>query len=159
MQKLMETTINEKKAGALDSLKRAMEKQSLFCNDLNGFAPKAPKRTGSRLVEKGLVSIDNLKLALERQRMFGGKIGANLVALGLMAESELADFFRFFPVVPKTMEETHLEPSFIAELILKHALLLKSFSLPQPIVRDNPPFCTGLRETARPPSPRPLEDP
>lgn len=142
----METTNMEKTARAPAGIKKAMEKQCQFGEGLNGFGPKISKQTGSRLVEKGLVSIDNLKLALERQRMFGGKIGANLVALGLLKEDDLAGFFKFFPSVPKTMEETHLRPSFIADLILKHALLLKSFSLsklvdqimlPQPIVRQS----------------------
>ena len=90
-----------------------------------------PKLTGAKIVEKGMVSVDSLKKALERQRLFGGRIGSNLVALGLLEEEQLSEFFKFFPPVPGTMEETSLEPTFISDLILKHALILKAFTLPR----------------------------
>jgi predicted ATPase with chaperone activity len=44
-------------------------------------------------------------------------------------EDQLSDFFRFFPTVPNSLEATLLEPAFILDLILKHALSLKSFNL------------------------------
>jgi predicted ATPase with chaperone activity len=79
--------------------------------------------------QKGKASVDMLRKALARQRLFGGKIGSNLVALGLVKEDQLSDFFRFFPTVPHSLEATLLEPAFILDLILKHALSLKSFNL------------------------------
>jgi predicted ATPase with chaperone activity len=90
-----------------------------------------PKLTGAKIVEKGIVSVDSLKKALERQRLFGGRIGSNLVALGLLEEEQLSEFFKFFPPVPGTMEETSLEPTFVSDLILKHAMILKTFTLPR----------------------------
>lgn len=81
--------------------------------------------------KKGILSADSLKKALERQRLFGGRIGTNLMALGLLKEEQMSDFFRFFPAIPGTVEETQLEPTFIIDLILKHALNLKSFTLPK----------------------------
>ncbi len=87
------------------------------------------ERLGKRLMEKGLISIDGLRKALERQRMFGGRLGYNMVALDLISESDLASFFRFVPKEPTNVEETKLDISFISDLLLKHALFLKNFSI------------------------------
>lgn len=89
------------------------------------------KLTRVKKAEKKTLSAGSLKKALDRQRMFGGKIGSNLLALGLLEKEQLSDFFSFFPKVPKTIEETSVEPDFISDLILKHALILKSFTLPK----------------------------
>jgi len=90
-----------------------------------------PELVRTKVKEKGIDSVDILKKVLERQRLFGGKIGSNLVAMGLLEEEQVSEFFRFFPTVPNTREETRLEPAFISDLILKHALILKSFTLPK----------------------------
>ena len=82
-----------------------------------------------RVVEKGLISLNDLRQARERQRMFGGRIGYNLVALGLLSEEDLATFFRFFPEEPSNVKETKIDINFICDLILKHALFLKSFDI------------------------------
>jgi predicted ATPase with chaperone activity len=87
------------------------------------------QRLGMRVVKKGLISISDLRQARERQRMFGGRIGSNLVALDLLSEEDLATFFRFFPKQPSTAKETKIDISFISDLILKHALFLKSFDI------------------------------
>jgi predicted ATPase with chaperone activity len=86
---------------------------------------------GKKAGEKGMISADSLKKALERQRLYGGRIGTNLVALGLLKEEQMSEFFSFFPAIPGTVEETQLEQTFINDLILKHALILKSFTLPK----------------------------
>lgn len=88
-----------------------------------------PELIKTKVKEKGIHSVDILKKVLERQRLFGGKIGSNLVAMGLLEEEQVSEFFKFFPPVPSTMEESGLEPAFISDLILKHALMLKSFTL------------------------------
>ena len=87
------------------------------------------KRLGMRAVEKGLISLNDLHQARERQRMFGGRIGSNLVALDLLSEEDLATFFRFFPKEPSNVKETEIDVDFISDLILKHALFLKSFDM------------------------------
>lgn len=87
------------------------------------------KSLGTRLKEKGLISIKDLHKALERQRMYGGRIGYNLVVLDLISESDLASFFQFSPTVPANIEETKLDINFISDLLLKHALFLKSFTV------------------------------
>lgn len=97
---------------------------------INIWAEKMPEAILKKDEQKGMASVEMLKKALARQRLFGGRIGSNLVALGLLEEDQLSDFFKFFPTIPNNMEATQLEPSFISDLILKHALLLKSFTLP-----------------------------
>lgn len=47
---------------------------------------------GEMLVSDGAITKDQLRLALERQVVFGGRIGTNLVELGLMKEEELTRF-------------------------------------------------------------------
>ena len=59
------------------------------------------KRLGMRVVEKGLISLKELRQARQRQRMFGGRIGSNLVALDLLSQQDLATFFSFFPREPE----------------------------------------------------------
>ena len=86
-------------------------------------------RLGQRVLKKGLISENDLKKALERQRLYGGRIGFNLVALNLISESEQSSFFKFTPDPPNKLEETGIEHGFIADLILRHCLFLKNFAM------------------------------
>ena len=86
-------------------------------------------RLGQRILKKGLISKEDLKKAIERQRLYGGRIGFNLTALNLITESELSDFFKFIPYEPGKATETDLELGFIGDLILKHCLFLKKFTM------------------------------
>jgi hypothetical protein len=88
------------------------------------------KPLGTRAVEKGIVSTEELRKALQRQQMFGGKLGYNMVSLGYMSDPELAGLLQFFPEPPKDVAETKLDEDFISDLILKHALYIKSFTIP-----------------------------
>ena len=85
-------------------------------------------RLGQRVLKTGLISNNDLKKALERQRLYGGRIGFNLIALNLITESELSDFFRFTPYRPNDVKDTGIELGIISDLILKHCLYLKIFS-------------------------------
>ncbi|MBI4685985.1 MAG: hypothetical protein HY755_12435 [Nitrospirae bacterium] len=54
-------------------------------------------KLGEALVKEGLITKEHLKLALERQVIFGGRIGTNLVELGILTEDEFTKFLsRFF---------------------------------------------------------------
>jgi len=86
-------------------------------------------RLGQRVLKKGLISKDDLKKALERQRLYGGRIGFNLIALNLITESELSNFFKFTPYESHNVTETGIELGFITDLILKHCLFLKLFTI------------------------------
>jgi hypothetical protein len=56
-------------------------------------------KLGEALVKESLITREQLKLALERQVIFGGRIGTNVVELGILKERELAAFLsRFFRV-------------------------------------------------------------
>ena len=87
------------------------------------------KLLGEQLVEKKLLTEKELQMAVERQQLQGGRIGDNLVALGLISEEELSTFFKRTPQPPKTVEETGLEISFIADLVMKHVLFMGEFTL------------------------------
>lgn len=58
-------------------------------------------KLGEAMVKDSLITREQLKLALERQVVFGGRIGTNIVELGIINEKELAAFLgRFFNVRP-----------------------------------------------------------
>ena len=84
---------------------------------------------GQRVLKKGLISRNELAQAVERQRLFGGRLGFHLIALNLISESDLSDFFTFTPHIPNNLEETNLETGFITDLILKHCVFLKKFNM------------------------------
>ncbi len=49
-------------------------------------------KLGALLVKEGLITKEQLKLALERQVIFGGRVGTNLVELGILTEEEFIGF-------------------------------------------------------------------
>lgn len=60
---------------------------------------------GEMLVREGVITKENLKLALERQVIFGGRIGTNLLELGLLKEEQLALFLgKYLKVKPAEKE-------------------------------------------------------
>ncbi len=85
------------------------------------------ERIGERLIGKKRITGDQLRKALEHQRLTGGRLGQNLVALGMVKEEDLASCFKEVPPVPRSIEETGLHPSFVANLILKHAIQVEEF--------------------------------
>ena len=89
------------------------------------------QRLGDRLLKDKVLTEKQLEMALERQRLRGGRIGDNLVALGLLSEQELSTFFKRTPKAPRTVEETGLSLSFICDLVMKHVLLMGEFTLPE----------------------------
>lgn len=56
-------------------------------------------KLGEALVKDSLITREQLKLALERQVIFGGRLGTNIVELGIMTEKDLQAFLgRYFRV-------------------------------------------------------------
>ncbi len=84
---------------------------------------------GDNLVDEGVITEMQLNEALQRQKLYGQRLGDNLMALGYLSAEEMAGFFKKPPVVPKTTAETGLDPVFIAELTLKHSLFMGEFSM------------------------------
>jgi predicted ATPase with chaperone activity len=86
-----------------------------------------PKLLGWKLMAAKLITEPQLKEALERQKTKGGRLGENLIELGFMTSEEFNGFLKRHPSAPKTVEETGLELSFLAELTLKHILFMGEF--------------------------------
>jgi hypothetical protein len=58
-------------------------------------------KLGEALVKESLITREQLKLALERQVIFGGRLGTNIVELGVLTEKDLLSFLsRYFKVPP-----------------------------------------------------------
>ena len=98
---------------------------------------------GQKLLKERVVTEAQLHKALERQTLHGGRLGHNLVALGYTTPEELKNFFTVRPAAPMSIEETGLDLSFVADLIMKHVLFMGEFTfkdvsekikLPIPIV-------------------------
>jgi hypothetical protein len=87
------------------------------------------KTLGERLVEEGLVDEAQVEKALARQRLHGGRLGHNLITLGLIDKNVLESFFRRKPPAPATVEDTGLSLDFICELTLKTMFYLNTFTL------------------------------
>ena len=84
---------------------------------------------GTTLMKKEMITEAQLQTALARQRLHGGRLGHNIVSLGFMKEDELADFFSFVPPVPQTVEDTGLKLAFIIDLITKHGVNVREFTI------------------------------
>lgn len=84
---------------------------------------------GSKLVTEKLITEAQLNQALERQKTQGGRLGENLIKLGFITLQDFNCFLKKYPCAPKTVEDTGLELSFIADLILKHILFMGEFRL------------------------------
>ena len=84
---------------------------------------------GQKLLKANIVTEEQLEKAVARQRLQGGRLGHNLVSLGFVSAEELGTFFQKYPDAPKTVEETGLDLSFIADLILKHILFMGEFKI------------------------------
>ena len=91
---------------------------------------------GERLIKKNKITEEQLQKALERQRIHGGRLGSNMVALGFMSEEDLSSFFRSVPDVPKKVEDTGLTFTFIIDLIMKHALNMREFTIPEMAIQN-----------------------
>jgi len=78
---------------------------------------------GESLVKAGLVTKEHLRLALERQVVFGGRIGTNIVELGILKEEELSRFLSGFLKVPAASpsELMNVDEETVAALPLKLA--------------------------------------
>ncbi|MDA3789078.1 MAG: ATPase [Desulfobacula sp.] len=84
---------------------------------------------GEQLLEKKTLSQEQLHAALEYQRINGGRLGNSIAALGFLDTDQIEAFFKTVPRMPKNLSQTGLSQSFIDDLIIKHALNLREFSL------------------------------
>lgn len=90
----------------------------------------APDRwIGTKLVEENIITEQQLEEALRRQRSKGGRVGDNLIDLGYLTEEQLHNCLHTIPPIPKTIGETGLDQSFLADLIMKHIIHLGEYKL------------------------------
>ncbi|GAB4491360.1 MAG: general secretion pathway protein GspE [Thermodesulfovibrionales bacterium] len=86
-------------------------------------------KLGEALVKDSLITREQLKLALERQVIFGGRIGTNIIELGILKEKELSSFLSRYFKVPSVdpAQITEIGKEVIdcipADLAEKHKLL------------------------------------
>lgn len=87
------------------------------------------EQLGHRLLKEGIITEKELERALERQKLHGGRLGENLIALGFITEKDIDFIFKIHPPVPQTVEDTGLDLSSIADLVLKHTLFMGEFKM------------------------------
>ena len=77
---------------------------------------------GDILVGRGLVGAADIEAALARQLTEGGRLGDNLIAMGLLTAEQLADVLNTAPAVPTNLEETGISQRSLLNLLLKFML-------------------------------------
>ena len=76
-------------------------------------------RLGEILVGSGLVTIPDIEAAIARQFVEGGRLGENLIALGLLTPEQLTRVIKAIPAVPSTVTDTGILPRNLLNLMLK----------------------------------------
>jgi hypothetical protein len=74
---------------------------------------------GGLLVGRGLVTLDDIDVALERQRAEGGRLGDNLIALGMLTAEDLLSVIHSTPPIPTAISETGIPQRSLLNLLLK----------------------------------------
>lgn len=77
-------------------------------------------RLGEILLERRLVSQEDLDAALDRQRSQGGRLGENLVALGMLSQDALDSVLHGTPPIPRTVAEAGISAGNLRALMLKY---------------------------------------
>jgi len=78
---------------------------------------------GDILVGRGLVGAADIEAALARQLTEGGRLGDNLIAMGLITAEQLAEVINTAPAVPSSLEETGISQRSLFNLMLKFMLV------------------------------------
>src|SRR5215472_14642890 len=86
---------------------------------------------GGLLVGRGLVTLDDIDAALERQRAEGGRLGDNLIALGLLTAEELMSVINSTPPIPTAISETGISQRSLLNLLLKFMHLETCETVPE----------------------------
>jgi predicted ATPase with chaperone activity len=86
---------------------------------------------GGLLVGRGFVTLSDLNEALERQRIEGGRLGENLIALGLLTEEQLMSVIHATPPIPSAMSETGIPQRNLLNLMLKFMHLEACETVPE----------------------------
>ncbi|MGF1611025.1 MAG: hypothetical protein ACFCUQ_16595 [Kiloniellales bacterium] len=108
------------------------------------------ERLGSYLVASGLAKLDDIVRALERQKREGGRLGDNLVALGIVSEERLEAMIHAKPTAPRSVQETGISEGFLLQLLVKavHSSNLETPSQMKDMLRLPYAVITRLLEEA-----------
>jgi hypothetical protein len=87
---------------------------------------------GDILIAYGLVGPQEIVKALARQQEMGGRLGENLVALGLLASEDLETILHEAPAAPVTIADTGISANELLRLLIK-AILAGSLETPTEI--------------------------
>ncbi len=76
-------------------------------------------RLGKVLVARGIASVADIKAGLERQQSKGGRLGDNLVALGVVDPEAIARVLDETPPMPRSVAETGISRGNLLNLMIK----------------------------------------
>lgn len=76
-------------------------------------------RLGEILVGGGFVGVGDVEAAIARQKVEGGRLGENLIALGVLQQEDLSRVLAATPTPPATVAETGIHPRNLLNLLLK----------------------------------------
>src|ERR1700751_5096199 len=76
-------------------------------------------RLGEILLKRELVTDSALSEALDRQKTNGGRLGANLIALGYLTEEQLTSVIHGAPAAPNGVSATGISARNLLGLLLK----------------------------------------
>src|SRR5438270_454678 len=76
-------------------------------------------RLGEILLKRELITAEAIAEALERQKTSGGRLGANLIALGYLTEEQLSSVIHGAPAAPNGVSATGISSRDLLSLLLK----------------------------------------
>jgi hypothetical protein len=88
-------------------------------------------RLSDVLLMRGMVRNADIERAVERQREQGGRLGDNLIALGLMTTEQLFAVMNETPCMPRSAAETGLSRAMLQSLLLKIMRVGTSETVPE----------------------------
>ncbi len=80
-------------------------------------------RVGDIVVGRGFATVAQVEAASERQKTQGGRLGENLVAMGIITADQLYAIMHDTPVMPRTIPESGISAGNLMNLLLKFMYL------------------------------------
>jgi hypothetical protein len=80
---------------------------------------------------RGLASVSDINDARERQREHGGRLGDNLIAMGVITNEQLTEVVGATPAMPRSVEDTGIARSLLLNLLLKFIRLQSCETIPE----------------------------
>jgi hypothetical protein len=82
-------------------------------------------RLGDMLISANLATPADIERAMDRQRQFGGRLGDQLVELGIISRDALDDFINKIPAEPETIADTGINATELLNLLIKQIHLAR----------------------------------